>query len=61
MFQNLNNNYFIGFAMPKIVEFGIIYLHLYAYFLLSSKVMVFNFFQNCEGVHIGFRGLDDLK
>ena len=29
--------HFNGFATPEIVEFSIIYLHLYAYILLSSK------------------------
>ena len=46
------------FCHAKIVEFDILYMHLYAYILLSPKVIVFNFLQNCDGGHIGFRGLD---
>ena len=46
MFQNRKNNHFIGFVTPKIVEFSILYLHLCAYVLLSSKVIVFYVFQN---------------
>ena len=38
--QNLEKKHFIGFATPKIVEFSILYLHLYAYILLSSKKVI---------------------
>ena len=62
MFQNRKNNNFIGFVTPKIVEFSISYIHLYAYFLLSSKVIIFYvFFKMGMGGHLGFRGQDVSK
>ena len=43
MFQNPKNTHFIVFSTPKIVEFGILYLHFYAYIFFSSKVIGFFF------------------
>ena len=56
------SSYFM-FDVPKSKKttFDILCMHLYAYILLSPKVIVFNFFQNCDSGHIGFRGLDGLK
>ena len=59
MFKNRKKQ-FIGFATPKIVEFSILYLHFNVYILLSSKKVITLFF-NCDGGHIGLKGLDDLK
>ena len=41
-----------GFATLKIVEFGILYMHLYVYILLSSKVLAFQ---------IAIAGIFDLE
>ena len=49
MFQNRKNIHFICFVTQKKVEFSILYLHLYAYVLLSSKVIVFYVFLNGDG------------
>ena len=55
------NNHFIGFVKPKIVEFSILYLHLFAYVLLSSKVIVFYVFKMEMGDRLEFRGQDVSK
>ena len=52
MFQNLKRPFHC---------YCILCMHLYAYILLSFKVIVPNIFQNCYGGHIGFKGLDGLK
>ena len=55
------NDHFIGFVTLKIVEFSILYLHLYAHVLLSSKVIVFYVFKMEMGSHLEFRGQDVSK
>ena len=37
------NKHFIGFVTPKIVEFITLYLHIYAYILISSKKLAYFF------------------
>ena len=61
MFQNRKITIFVGFVTPKIVEFSILYMHLYAYVLLSSKVIVFYVFKTEMGGHLEFRGQDVSK
>ena len=58
MFQNLKKPISLVLPRQKILEFSILYLHLNVYILLSSKKVIT---QNCDGGHIGFKGLDDLK
>ena len=52
MFQNRNNNHFISLVLSRQKKWNyvILYLHLYAYVLLSSKVIVFYVLKNRDGL-----------